>query len=573
MQNALISSNAPRILGFIAAAAFTFSADAAPVVRSSTDAGTTYRGPVSGADWARPVETGDLDGDGHDELIITASESWGGTTSRVYVLRGGPGVHGRGFVDLAATPADQVIVGAQLDDNLGASIATGDVNGDGIDDLLLCASTADFNSIADRGIAYLIYGGPSFFAQSTRDLAVNSNWNVRILGPVAAGDMGGSSSFGGLDAQGAAIGRLNADAYGDIALGAHLAAGSASQSGRAYIVLGGPIASGTTIDLAINSSAACRINGKAQYDELGTMVETGDLTGDGIDELILGVEWAGRGLFTSDGIVYIFRGRAAWPTSWSLASTPADITLRGARKNDSLGGSVVAADFTGDGIVDLASAASGAELGALNDQIGDGVIYGLRGSTSYQTGTYTIDYLTTLPDFRMVGDPQEGLGALVTAADVNDDGIADIVAGEWFGGPSTNGVVEVLYGRPFAQGASFTASIDTNLRIVGQPNDRISFSLGAGDTNGDGLDEIVFGTPFNAGDRGTVYVFTHVTGDADHDGDIDLHDAAGFQACFSGGPTGGLSGGCVQFDFTLNEGVEAADWTAFQARLTAPVGS
>jgi hypothetical protein len=552
--------------------AFSLASPAAPVVRSSTEAGSTYRGPITGADWGRPVETGDLDNDGYDDLIVAACESWGGTTSRVYVIRGGPGAHGRGFVDLATTPASQVIVGAQVDDNLGASIATGDVNGDGIDDLLLCASTADFNSLADCGVAYLIYGSPSFFASSTRDLAVNSNWNVRIAGPVAAGDMGGSNSFGGLDAQGAAIGRLNSDAFGDIALGVHLANGSATQSGRAYIISGAAFPSGTTIYLSSALSYACRINGRAQYDELGTMIDTGDLTGDGIEELILGVEWASRGLFTSDGVVYILRGRASWPNSWSLISTPADITLRGARESDYLGSALVAADFTGDGIVDLAAAAPGAELGALNDQIGDGIIYGLRGATSYQTGTYNIDYLTTLPDFRLIGDPQEGLGALVTAADVNDDGIADIIAGEWFGGPSTNGVVEVLYGRAFAQGASFTASISTDLRIVGQPNDRISFSLGAGDTNGDDLDEIVFGTPFNGGDRGTVYVFTHVTGDSDHDGDVDLHDVAGFQACFSGGPTGGLSGGCVQFDFTLNEGVEAADWAAFEARLTAPVG-
>ena len=169
-----------------------------------------------------------MDGDGYDEAIVAASESWGGLTSRVYVVRGAVDAHRRGVVDLSSNGIDQVIIAAQVDDNLGSSITTGDVNSDGIDDLLIVASGADYGGRTDAGIAYLIYGGAGFFASPTRDLGNTGNWDVRCVGPVAYGDMGASLSFGGGDTHAAAIGKLNDDGYGDIVLGVHLADGAAT---------------------------------------------------------------------------------------------------------------------------------------------------------------------------------------------------------------------------------------------------------------------------------------------------------------------------------------------------------
>jgi hypothetical protein len=543
---------------------------AAPVERPADEAGTIYLGAVTGQDWGRPLAVGDLDGDGYDEVIVGASESWGGTLSRVYVLRGGPGRHALGTVDLSVGGSDQVILGATVDDNLGSSIATGDVNGDTIDDLLICASTADFSGIEDRGIAYLVFGGSTFFDLATRDLSEEANWDLRILGPVASGDMGGANLFGGLDADAAAVGRVNDDLYGDIILGVHLANGGGSQSGRVYVVFGGPIPSGITLNLAVGSNYDVRIDGQSSYDELGTVVLAADLTGDGIDELILPNEYASQGLFTSEGAVHIFRGRASWPSFISLAAGPADITLLGAREDDVLGAAAAVGDFNNDGVMDLAAAAPGADAGNHNDQRGDGFVYGLLGSAAYQTGTHTIDYASATPDFLLIGEFEENLGAEVSAGDFNADGFDDVAAAERFGGPQTNGVVEVLLGRVFTSGATFTANVDTDLRIVGASQDRIGFSLAASDVNGDDLDEILFGTPFNNGDSGTVYVFTHASGDYDHDGDHDLVDFARFQACFTGLAGPPLVGACAIFDLDLDEDVDFSDFTEFAPLLVGP---
>ncbi|MBN1514919.1 MAG: FG-GAP repeat protein [Phycisphaerae bacterium] len=523
----------------IGCAVWVSMAGAVPVEFASEQAGTIYLGAIADRDWGRPVAAGDLDGDGYDEVLVSASESWGGYISHVYIVRGGPGAAERGVVDLSAGGVDQVIIGAALDDNLGSSFAFGDVNGDGYDDLLVCASSADNGSLAEAGVAYLFYGGPSFFASPVRDLSVAGSWNVKIGGPQAYGDLGGAGSFNGFDAHAAAIGNLNGDSYGDIVLGVHSADGDTGrdQAGRVYVVFGAPFPTGTSRTLTNSSHYDVLIYGKSTYDETGDFVLTGDLTGDGLDELIIPNCYYSQALFGCEGAVHIYRGRTTWTKNHYLRTTPADITLLGWRKYDELGTSAAVGDFNGDGTPDLAAAAPGAELGTFTDQRGDGVIYGLFGSPAYQTGTHTMHFGTATPDFRFVGESEENLGTLIEAGDFNGDGYDDIAAAERFAGPQTNGVVEVLFGRAFAGNPTFTANLDTDAHIVGAPEDRIGFSLTVSDVDGDGVHEVLFGTPFNNGsypnEAGTAYVFSLlVCGDLDGDLDVDADDYAIFRSTY-----------------------------------------
>jgi hypothetical protein len=550
---------------------------AAPIERASDDAGTIYRGAIGDNDWGRPVAAGDLDGDGFDEVIVAASEDFGGLTSRVYVVRGDADADFRGTIDLAAGGVDLTIIGAAIDDNLGSSIATGDVNGDGIDDLLMCASGADFGGLTGAGIAYLLYGGPSLFASPTRDLSSNGTWDVRIIGPVSGGDMGAALFFGGADTHAADIGNLNGDAFGDIALGVHRADGNASLAGRVYAVAGQAFASGTTLQLANSADYLFAVLGRNTEDLLGEEVHIGDITGDGLDELILPNNFFSQTLFSTEGAVHIFRGRTTWPGAFNLGFNLSDITLLGARRWDELGEAAALGDYNGDGILDLAVAAPGADVGAQDDDQGDGLVYGLLGTNGLQTGGFIIDYEFQAPDFLVRGEFQQGLGAEMAAGDFNGDGIDDVAAAQRFAGGATNGTIDLLFGRDFAPAETFDAAQTTDVRIVGAPGDRIGFALSASDVDSNGVDEVLFGTPFNNGPFsnafGTAYVFSLLDGDHDADGDVDLRDYAAFQACFALPGSPATNPPCYVYDFVPDGILDGADVAEFVTRLVGPAPS
>jgi hypothetical protein len=548
---------------------------AAPIERAGDDAGTIFKGAIADRDWGRPVAAGDLDGDGWDEVIVSASEDFGSVMSFVYVMRGGPNAAQQGTVQLMLNGVDLTISGAALDDNLGSSIAIGDVNGDGFNDLLLCASGADAGPRERAGVAYLLYGGPSFFASATRDMSQTSDWDVKIEGPVTGGDMGASLFFGGGDSEAAAIGHLNPDSFGDIVLGVHLANGAASGAGRVYLVLGEAFASGTTLSLSNGAHYDTVILGKGSLDELGDVVKTGDLTGDGLDELIIPNRNYSQAVLAAEGAVLIIRGRAVWPASINLGSTAADITLLGVNPYDNLGEDAALGDFNGDGILDLATSAPGVNPGTPDVNINDGVIYGLLGSNALQVGTITVDYAGATPAFLIRGESNESMGSQIAAGDFNGDGYDDIAAGQRFGEPATNGTIDIVFGRNFTAGQTFDVSVNTDVRIVGAPSDRIGFSMSVADVDSNGADEVVFGTPFNNGSipntAGTAYVFSIIDGDHDANGVVDLRDFAVYQQCAST-PNIAIppADACYVFDFLVDQTVDDGDMEGFTAQLDGP---
>ncbi|UCG15388.1 MAG: FG-GAP repeat protein, partial [Phycisphaerales bacterium] len=126
----------------------------------------------------------------------------------------------------------------------------------------------------------------------------------------------------------------------------------------------------------------------------------------------------------------------------------------------------------------------------------------------------------------------------------------------------------------------YTVAVSTDLRIVGAPDDKIGQSLSASDVNGDGVDEIFFGTPFNSNPpstgTGTAYVFALVAGDVDGDGDADLGDYMLFAGCIAGPGVDVPPIGCTQEQFRLTDfdrdtDVDVADFATFQEAFTGPL--
>ncbi|MGB3517820.1 MAG: integrin alpha, partial [Elainellaceae cyanobacterium] len=113
-------------------------------------------------------------------------------------------------------------------DYSGLSVSgAGDINGDGIDDLILGAPYADNNGNYS-GSSYVVFGGSGFDATLNLSTLDGSN-GFRLDG--AEGDFFGRSVSG--------AGDINGDGIDDLIIGASSADSNGSRSGSSYVVFGG----------------------------------------------------------------------------------------------------------------------------------------------------------------------------------------------------------------------------------------------------------------------------------------------------------------------------------------------
>jgi hypothetical protein len=136
------------------------------------------------------IRTGDVNGDGRKDLLV-GSDHFGTTTGipRLSIFYGGSGISGTMY---AATDADQVITGEAAGDLFSMAIMTGDINNDGIDDIV---TTAYFYPTiwVGPGRLYIFYGGaglPSKTTASQADYIMSNPLGLSIMGWwVAVGDV------------------------------------------------------------------------------------------------------------------------------------------------------------------------------------------------------------------------------------------------------------------------------------------------------------------------------------------------------------------------------------------------
>jgi hypothetical protein len=247
---------------------------------------------------------GDVNGDGFDDLIVGArfGDDGGIDAGEAYVVYGS--LNGTD-VDLSDLTVAQgfIIRGDVADDGAGGSVSSaGDVNGDGFDDLIVGAASADRGGNSDTGEAYVIYGG-----------AVNANFDLSDLsggtpsdrGFVIKGDL--DTTLAGFSVSSA--GDVNGDGFDDLIVGA-LGDNRNGFAGEAYVVFGS--GDGGLIDLSdLKVAQGFIIQGAAAGGRAGFSVSSaGDVNGDGFDDLIVGAPYADRGGNSDAGEAYVIYGGA-----------------------------------------------------------------------------------------------------------------------------------------------------------------------------------------------------------------------------------------------------------------------
>ncbi|MDJ0656338.1 MAG: VCBS repeat-containing protein [Xanthomonadales bacterium] len=132
----------------------------------------------------------DLNGDGFDEVLVGAEDaSWYGVSNSgvAHIIFGHDQTYPTTF-SLSSIDGNNgfSVGGMAYADSMGRSVeALGDVNGDGIDDVLLGASTADQGTAIDAGSSYLVLGNANGFPPWVRVDTLNGQNGVTISGAAA----------------------------------------------------------------------------------------------------------------------------------------------------------------------------------------------------------------------------------------------------------------------------------------------------------------------------------------------------------------------------------------------------
>jgi hypothetical protein len=417
------------------------------------------------------VECGDIDGDAYDDVIIGAYSTPGLDSSRfesgeVYVYFGRPTGDFRRVYDVRLGSPDIRILGPSetshltggwfdgFTDNNDAIIKgleVGDVNGDGLADIL-CGAVWEDNPLSGvdlAGAVYVVLGKERCRLPSVIDCNMETDAvhpDIVLYGADETDKLGFALATPDLDGDG--IEDLLATAYGGDGQG------NSGVSGGDVYGFWGRAEWAQTYDLA-SDEFDFAIEGPSDPAHAGYRMTAGDLDGDGAEDLVIGsIVTMDRSVLPDDrngpGEYRILFGKPRWEwPRWTDLVPETDVILIGAHTADMISGSgryrfgfsMATGDRNDDGMEDLLIGVGGgdgptetredageaylilgrprSEWNSLNDlrTFYDLIIYGAQGSNPPNEG---------------LGIPQDALGWASTMGDFDGNGKDEIVVASMF---------------------------------------------------------------------------------------------------------------------------------------------
>ena len=463
------------------------------------------------------------------------------------VLAGQPST----IVDLAViSTADGTlrrIHGSVGDGSAGVPVAGGfDCDGDGFRDYAMAAMRASPLGRSGAGEVYLVFGDGTI--AGALDTASMQAEILKIAGD-GASETAGSELW---------MGDVTGDGLGDLLVARQNFTPDVDRigAGALTIVVGGnalrtQAATLQHLDLRTPpaSMALTTVVGANALDRLGIWMRTGDVTGDGIADIVVGADQEGGVGATHAGAIYVIRGGSHLAVSQTidladfgttaLAGNVARIHPPAGAVHYHFGATCQIADLDGNGhsevLVGAALNRAGASIRADGAPPGsahasggkpDGAVY-VAWDDNFTADPWPagLSFDITAPPSRTVIDGgtlnvsfgEEILGGL----DYDNDGNADLFAGDIVGDGTAgqdrpgSGTGHVLYAAANLRGLQFSldslpAGILITTLLGAAPGDIAADTAAHGDFDGDGIADLVFsaphGSPLGRDNAGIIYI-------------------------------------------------------------------